>query len=142
MEMHKKVSMEYNHTGDIKLGDCSDTEQSLFDYLKTGPFCLKKTELNEYYLSVPICIGSLVIPDDFFIYTKHIDETFYFADLYVPQQITCIKYDFDKNIFVSNQGCDFKVDPFLYEILPYKGYIEETETEQIQFIKKKLFSIE
>ena len=144
--------MKYDCFGDIKLGLCDDSEKELlYQYIESHKdVYIKKTEEDEYYLCVPICIGSNLDNYDSNIY---IDPTicnqfFYFVDLCIPENIAFINYD-EKNLeYISNidiEGCLQKEELFfneiqyekaLYEILPCK--IDLDESEQIKYIKELL----
>ena len=76
--------MEYNQYGDIVLGDCDEqTLTNLIEYIKQKcidgiKIYLKITNENKYYLSVPICIGSLLDNYDPYIYLHPSISQYYY----------------------------------------------------------------
>jgi hypothetical protein len=139
------VAIQYNHAGDIKLGRCTKYEvEDLLLYIKQKceegcTVILKKINLNEFYLSVPITMELLTIETPF-IYTHDsvVNSPFYFVDVYIPDKMVCIGYDTDMNTYVSNieyEGCirkEFGCEPFLYEILPFSECEYENEEQYTQ----------
>ena len=111
--------------GDIKLGPCSESEVAdLFRYVKRTcqqgyHVMLKKTIRGEYYISVPIHnVDSLFV-------TPLLSNKFYFHDLSVSDDLACITFDVETDLYISNsdeEGCvltKFDCDNLLYEILLY-----------------------
>lgn len=139
------VANKFNHIGDIKLGLCSETDvQELLNYVKLKcqhgcPVFMKRTDLDEYYVSVPITLDFLSVENPY-IYTHETVEKkpFYFFDLYIPHAIVCITYDTVSNEFISNveyEGCTqkkFDYEPSLYEILPFSECNWENEEQYTQ----------
>lgn len=150
------VAITYNYTGDIKLGHCrKDEVEDLLLYIRQKceegcPVMLKKTELNEFYVSVPITLECVSSKENPYIYThdKIGDHPFYFVDLYIPNTMVCITYDTDINRYVSNieyEGCiqkNFDCEPSLYEILPFSEcdwQNEEHYTQEHMHMAKQFF---
>ena len=107
--------MTYTY-GDIKFGICNDIEISyLYDFIKLkckeGFKIFLKEHENEYYISIPVFIG------DDYIYTDPRlgkDNVFYFDDLYVYPNITCITFSSE---YISNKKCE-RYKNIIYHILP------------------------
>ena len=108
--------MEYNQYGDIVLGDCDEQMLSdIIEYIKQKcidgiQIYLKITNENKYYLSVPICIGSLLDNYDPYIYPHpSISQYYYyFIDVDCPLQLNCLTYSVEKQSFLSTddrEGC-------------------------------------
>lgn len=144
---------QYESFGDIKLGFCDDYEKELlYKFIENHKNSyIKKTELDEYYLCVPICIGSYLDDNDPNIYVDHLicNHHFYFVDLYAPENVAFIKFDEKNSEFISNidiEGClekesffnENQYEKVLYEILPSKEELEDEE-DKIKYIKELLF---
>lgn len=122
--------------GDIVIGFCNDDEVGdILRYVKEKcqhgcPLILKKTDLDEYYLSVPIVVCD---PNNTNVIVSPMVRTnpFYFGGLYVPDTLTCITYDTETQCFVSNVETDvYTYKPFAYEktmylILPITQYLHD-----------------
>jgi hypothetical protein len=145
----------FTHTGDIKLGSCTFSEvEDILGFIKSTcqngyPIYLKKTELDEYYVSVPITLNSMS-KENPYIYTipELLPCPFYFVDLYFPPSMVCITYDTVTHEFVSNieyEGCTQKelaCEPSLYEILPFSDCNWENDeqyTHVHMHLAKQLF---
>jgi len=94
---------------DIILGICTDEElEFLFNHVKQKcekghVVFVKKTNIGEYYLSVPV-IDILSIE----ITSPYYNKQFYYVDLYAPNEIICITYSVKHKSFISNvdtEGC-------------------------------------
>ncbi len=126
--------------GDIVIGFCNATEvDDILRYVKEKcqqgcPLILKKTDLDEYYLSVPIVVCALLPnePSNTNVIVNPMVRTnpFYFGGLYVPDTLTCITYDTEMQCFVSNVADLYTYKPFEYEktmylILPITQYLHD-----------------
>jgi hypothetical protein len=133
--------------GDIALGFCTKNDiEDVLRYVrdtcqKGCTVMFKKTDLDEYYLSVPICVGALLNDKrDSYIYVTPMvrSNLFYFDDLYAPEELTCITYDTETNEFISNveyEGCvckPIKYEKTLYIILPITNYCPADDDVRLQ----------
>ena len=145
--------MNYSEIGEINLGILdSEEETKLFDKIKE--LCcndinvaIKKTNENIYYISVPICIPTSTYYIDPFV-NVHPDisyKKYYFDDLCVhdPKDITYIRFDKNKNKFISNietLNCSheqIQFDPSTFEIIPLDVTGKPIEV-QIEFVKNHI----
>jgi hypothetical protein len=143
--------------GDIKLGVlCADEVQEFLNIIRysDGLLFLKKTDDNEYYLTVESNFFSTdENTNDKYIYTPFFDC--YFIDLYCPSFVV-ITYSKKRDCFVASkdeEGCekiDNDVDEIflleedyecvyegIYEILPLdNAHLEESQ--QIEIVKNMI----
>jgi hypothetical protein len=130
---------------DIILGVCTDDEKEyLFSHLKQKcmegqTVFVKKTNTDEYYLSVPVYdLYQVEIESPFY------NKQFYYVDLYAPNEITCITYSVEDDTFISNidtEGCictNFFCENVLQEItlLPDDDVIIQNELDLMSTTKR------
>ena len=121
----------------------------IFNYVKTK--CEEGHEVfinksdDDYYLSVPICVGALLDDTDPFIYIEPCitSQPFYFYNLYIPYTIECITFSIEKQQFISTterEGClvDYiDCDDSLYEII-HPDIFRKSDEEKSKFMKEFL----